>query len=38
MHFAEFDVVVCADCRLTRLYAEPDARKNVLTNENWKKI
>ena len=36
LHFAAFDVVVCAGCGLTRFFAEPEARKNVKTNEHWK--
>jgi hypothetical protein len=28
-HFAEFNVVVCADCGLTRLFAEPEARDDL---------
>jgi predicted nucleic-acid-binding Zn-ribbon protein len=38
MHFAQFDVVVCADCGLTRLFAEPEARQNVRSNTDWKHV
>ena len=37
-HFAEFDVVVCADCGLTRLFAEPEARENVRSSTDWKRV
>jgi predicted nucleic-acid-binding Zn-ribbon protein len=38
LHFAEFDVVVCAGCGLTRFFAEPDARQNVRSNKDWKRL
>ena len=38
LHYADFDVVLCADCGLTRFFAEPDARVNVRTNSGWKKL
>jgi hypothetical protein len=38
LHFAEVDVVVCADCGLTQLFAEPSAREKVLQNRDWRRI
>jgi predicted nucleic-acid-binding Zn-ribbon protein len=38
MHFAEFDVVVCANCGLTRFFAEPEARQNLRSNTHWKHV
>jgi len=38
LHFAQFDVVVCADCGLTRFFAEPEARKNARSNGAWKRL
>jgi hypothetical protein len=38
LHYAEFDVVVCADCGLTRFFAEPAARENVRGNSEWKHL
>jgi predicted nucleic-acid-binding Zn-ribbon protein len=38
LHRAEFDVVVCADCGLTRFFAEPEARQNVRSNTDWKRL
>jgi len=38
MHFAQFDVVVCAGCGLTRLFAEPEACQNVRSNADWKRV
>jgi hypothetical protein len=38
MHFAEFDVIVCADCGLTRFFAEPEARENVGSTTDWKRL
>ena len=34
-HTAEFNVVVCADCGLTRFYAEPAARAKLRTSNRW---
>jgi predicted RNA-binding Zn-ribbon protein involved in translation (DUF1610 family) len=36
--FAEFEVVVCPDCGLTRLFAAPDACGKLHTTNNWKRI
>ena len=36
MHYA--DVVVYADCGLTQFFPEPEARKNVRSNEVWRRI
>ena len=38
LHYAEFDVVVCASCGLTQLFAEPEARQNVKSHEEWKRL
>jgi hypothetical protein len=38
MHFAEFDVVVCAGCGLTWLFAEPEACQNVKSSKDWKSL
>jgi hypothetical protein len=38
LHFAQFDVIVCADCGLTRLFAEPAARQNVRSSAHWKRL
>jgi hypothetical protein len=38
LHYAEFDVVLCAGCGLTRLFAEPDARQNARSNADWKRL
>jgi len=35
---ATFEVVVCADCGLTRFFASPDARNRLATTKNWRKI
>ena len=36
--FARFEIVVCADCGLTRLYAEPDARAKLSKVRAWKRM
>jgi hypothetical protein len=38
LHMAAFDVVVCAGCGLTRLFAESAARQNVKSNDHWKSL
>ena len=35
---AEFDVLVCADCGLTRFYAHKEARLKLPTASNWQPI
>jgi predicted nucleic-acid-binding Zn-ribbon protein len=35
MHYAHFDVVVCAQCGLTLFFAEPSAREQLESNEQW---
>ena len=35
LHYAEFDVVVCADCGLTQFFAEPLAQRNVRDSSAW---
>jgi hypothetical protein len=37
-HYAEFDLVVCAGCGLTRFFAEPDARQKLRSTEHWKRL
>jgi predicted nucleic-acid-binding Zn-ribbon protein len=34
-HTPKFQVVVCADCGLTRFYAEPSARANLTGSSRW---
>jgi predicted nucleic-acid-binding Zn-ribbon protein len=36
MQFAKFRVVVCADCGLTRFFAEPSARRKLATSDGWR--
>ena len=36
--FALVDIVVCADCGLTRLYAEPEARAKLPKARAWKRM
>ena len=38
LHYAHMDVVVCADCGLMRLFAEPKARENVRSSKDWKRL
>jgi hypothetical protein len=38
LHYAAFDVLVCAGCGLTRLFAEPAARQNVRSSADWKRL
>jgi predicted nucleic-acid-binding Zn-ribbon protein len=38
MHFAECDVVVCADCGLTQLFAEPAACQKLKSSSAWQKV
>jgi hypothetical protein len=38
MHYADFDVLVCAGCGLTRLFAEPAVRQNVRSSADWKRL
>jgi hypothetical protein len=38
LHFADFDVVVCAGCGLTRFFAEPEARQRVKGHKDWKRL
>ncbi len=35
---ADFTIRVCADCGLTRLYAHPEARGNLVSSERWKPL
>jgi predicted nucleic-acid-binding Zn-ribbon protein len=36
--FAKFQVVVCADCGLTRFFADDQARAKVPTCNKWSRI
>ena len=36
--YAEFDVVVCASCGHTLLFAEPTARKKLKEHADWKRL
>ncbi|MFM8469367.1 MAG: hypothetical protein ACKODH_05270 [Limisphaerales bacterium] len=36
--FAQFDVITCADCGLTRFYAETSARAKLPTARQWVRI
>lgn len=38
LHYAQFDVVVCARCGLTQLFAEPDAREKLRSSADWKRL
>jgi hypothetical protein len=38
LHHAQFDVVICAGCGLMRFFAEPAARQNARSNEDWKRL
>jgi hypothetical protein len=38
LHFADLDVVVCAGCGLTRFFAEPEARRRVRENQDWRRL
>ncbi len=35
---AKFVVVVCRDCGLTRLYAQPEARAKLKDSKKWKLV
>ena len=36
-HIPVFEVVVCADCGLTRFYAEPSARARLAESGRWRR-
>lgn len=38
LDFAKFRVVVCADCGLTRFYAEPSAREKLTASRHWSRL
>jgi len=38
LHYAHFDVVICAECGLTQFFAAPLARKNVPPNPDLRPI
>jgi predicted nucleic-acid-binding Zn-ribbon protein len=35
---AKFEVVVCADCGLTRFFASPEARAKLAATSNWRRL
>ena len=35
---ATFDVVVCQDCGLTRLFASPEARGKLPESDKWERV
>ncbi len=37
LNFAQFKVIVCGDCGLTRFYAEPDALAKLPKARAWKR-
>ena len=38
LRMADFHVIVCADCGLTRFYAEQDARAQLLAAKRWTQL
>ena len=38
LNFAQFKVVVCGDCGLTRFYAEPDALAKLPGAKKWSRL
>lgn len=38
LRFAQFEIVVCADCGLTRFYAEPSARAKLSKARAWSRV
>jgi predicted nucleic-acid-binding Zn-ribbon protein len=38
LHYADFDVVVCAGCGLTRFFAGREARGRVREHQDWKRL
>ena len=38
MHYAQFDVVICGQCGLTQFFAEPSARGQLESHEQWVRI
>ena len=36
--FAQFEIVVCGGCGLTRLYAEPGAREKLPKARSWRLV
>ena len=38
LHFANFRVVVCQDCGLTRFYAEDEALKKLPEASQWQRM
>ena len=38
LHYPRFDVVVCADCGLTRFFAEPGTYQQVASHPSWQRI
>ena len=38
LSYAEMQIRVCADCGLTRFYAEPAARAKLRTSDRWQPL
>jgi hypothetical protein len=38
LRWARFEVVVCADCGLTRFFATPEARSKLSTSPKWERV
>lgn len=38
LSFAKFDVVLCADCGLTRLFASEEARRHLRDAKGWTRL
>ena len=38
MRYPNFEVVVCADCGLTRFFAEESARQKLSSSKKWKRV
>jgi predicted nucleic-acid-binding Zn-ribbon protein len=38
LHYAELNVVLCANCGLTRFFAEPSACEKVKSAPEWKRL
>jgi predicted nucleic-acid-binding Zn-ribbon protein len=39
MHYAQFDVVICASCGLTQFFAEPEARGKLKSGGvGWRRV
>jgi predicted nucleic-acid-binding Zn-ribbon protein len=38
LHFAKMTIVVCADCGLTRFFADPEATGKLPKSDHWRKL